>query len=207
MTALNALPDGYGEARRFSLESGWLIFWLNVAALVPMVLFGAAMLALAAWYVAIGAPLTLTFLDRRLLPPEYDLLALIALLLLVLPLHELCHGVAYRLLGADRVRYGIKLAKLVLYAAPAGETYFPRNAFSVATLAPLAVITLLGVALLLLTPLSLHLFLALAVAVNAAGAIGDLGAVALALRYPPDALVRDFGDAFAVYLRIERNLK
>ncbi|MCZ7544566.1 MAG: DUF3267 domain-containing protein [Anaerolineae bacterium] len=169
-----------------------------------MALFGAAMLALSAWYLSIGAPLALPFLDRRLLPPGFDLPALIALLvLLVLPLHELCHGLAFRLLGVGRVRYGIKLSRLVLYAAPAGEAYFRRDAFIAATLAPLAAITLLGAAGLLLSPPGLHLFWALAVALNAGGAVGDMAAVALVRRYPPSTLVRDFGTAFAVY-RIEQ---
>ena len=199
MAARTALPDGYAEIRRVSFDSGLLIFWLNVAALAPLALAFGAMLALGAGYEAAGAPLALRFLDRRLLPDGYDLPAMIALLLLVLPLHEWCHGLAFRLLGVKRARYGINLGKMLLYATPAHEAYFPRNEFLAVTLAPLVWVSLAGAAGLLLLPASVRLLLALAVAFNAAGAIGDLMATAVVLRYPPGVLVRDFGEAFSIY--------
>jgi hypothetical protein len=126
-------------------------------------------------------------------------LGIIAALLIVLPLHEWIHGQAIRWAG-HRPRYGMMLSKGALYAT-SDSALFPRGAFLVIALAPLAVITLAGMALILVLPDTLGYYVALAVAFNAGSAIGDLWMAAVVWRYPASALVRDEADSIRIYMR------
>ncbi|MBN1283857.1 MAG: DUF3267 domain-containing protein [Anaerolineae bacterium] len=202
MAVYTELPAGYEQALYYPLTSRRLMVALNVAALVPLALAGAGMLAFLQAYQAAGAPFALHFLaGARLLPEGWDIVALIALLVVTFPLHELCHGIAFKLVGVARVRYGIIPKRLVLYAEPDGPAYLYRNDFIFCALAPLIFITVGGMALAMLLPGSVWLALVLAVMFNAGGAIGDIWTVMiiLAKRFPPDALARDLGDTFVVY--------
>jgi hypothetical protein len=200
VTVHTALPSNYQEALCYPITARRRLLLLNVLALIPLAVMGAGMFALWALYEALDAPLTLAFLDQRLLLSDFDIPAMLVLLLLVLPLHELCHGLAFRLLGVRKMHYGIKPRRMILYAMPAGEAYLGRDQFILATLTPLLFVTALGVPLLLLLPFGARLLLVLVVAFNAAGAVGDLWAVGVVMRFGADALVRDLGDTFVVYI-------
>jgi hypothetical protein len=202
MTTLTSVPADYEEALYYPITSRRLMLLLNLLALIPLAGVGAVMVGYWGWYESIGAPLMLAPLDRRLLPAGFDVWVMVALLVLTLPLHELCHGLGFKLLGVRRVRYGVKLRQFVLYARPDGDAYFYRNGFILAGLMPLALITLGCVVLLPLAPPGMRLVFVLAAAFNAGGAIGDIWTVVLVLRYPPDALVQDLGDTVMVYTRV-----
>ncbi len=203
MTAFTALPEGYEQALRHTLMSRRLMLALNLAALIPMVCFGAGMFVLWAAYDAIDAPLTLPSPDIS--AETLEMVSIIAVLILVMSLHELCHGLGFKLAGVERVRYGVNLRRLVLYARPAGDAYIYRNAFILVGLLPLILITAGGAALMLVAPAGVRLALTMAVALNAGGAIGDIWTVIVILRerFPPDALAQDLGDTFVIYTRKE----
>ena len=76
---------------------------------------------------------------------------------------------------------------------------FRRNEYIAVALAPLTGITLLGMTLMLALPDALVYYAALGVAFNAGGAVGDLWAAVIVLRFPADALVRDEEDGFRVF--------
>ncbi|SFL26756.1 Putative zincin peptidase [Halogranum rubrum] len=113
--------------------------------------------------------------------------------------HELLHGVAMKRYGG-KPRYGAGVAYFVLpYAYATTDTEFTRNQFIVVALTPLVVITAVGVPLMLLLDLPV---LAVPLALNIGGAVGDLWMVRILLRYPADVDVVDdvtglrvFGDA------------
>ena len=201
MTVHTELPTGYAQALYYPITSRRLLIALNIAMLVPLFIFGTAMYAYWNWYEQNGAPLTLTFLDIRLLPSGWDPIAFLALLILTFPLHELCHGLSFKWVGVARVKYGIIPKRLVLYAKPEGTAYFYRNDFILGALAPLILITLGGIMLLAVMPPGTRMGIALAVALNAGGAIGDIWTVIIILlrRFPADALVQDLGDTFVIY--------
>lgn len=64
----------------------------------------------------------------------YLFLGLIAGMVLVIPVHEVIHGIAYKLVGARKVKYGADLRQMLFYAsAPgfvAGKSDFYVVAFS-----------------------------------------------------------------------------
>jgi hypothetical protein len=164
-----------------------LLLWLNILALVPLL----AMVILMGWWWA---------LIGRSPGGNVDVpwwIAVIAILLVVLPLHEFLHGAAITAIG-HRVRYGAKLSKGVLYAT-AENALFRRNEYLAVALAPLVGITLLAMALMLVVPQGFAYYLAIGAVLNAGGAIGDLWSVGVLLRYPASVLVRDESDGFRIY--------
>jgi len=187
---LRALPEGYQEVLHYRLTEGRRLLWLNVAALIPLAL---AVLLLDLWWTAFAGARAPAPAEPLNLPWWTSIAALI-----VLPLHELVHGGAIALLG-HRPRYGIKLEAGVLFATADGAL-FRRSEFLVIALAPLVVISLMGMALQLVVYPEIGRIIAYAVAINAGGAIGDLWTVWLVSRFPSQALVRDEEDSFRVFL-------
>jgi hypothetical protein len=129
-----------------------------------------------------------------------SILAFLVLLFGVIVPHELVHGLAMQLYGG-RPRYGVGLAYFVFpYAYATAEDRFTRNQYLVITLAPLVVLTLLG------TPVMVGLelpWLAIPLAANAGGAVGDVWMALTMLSYPSTVMVLDTRTGLSVYGRPE----
>ena len=118
-------------------------------------------------------------------------------LVLVMLIHELVHGLFYWRFAGQRPTFGIK--GLGVYVAAPAEVYFPRNQYLIVGIAPLILLTVVGLLLVTIVPVVVVPILILFVAFNAAGAAGDLLMVARLLSYPPDALMQDSGSGVVVY--------
>ncbi len=115
--------------------------------------------------------------------------------LLVLALHEGLHGLVFALLGGRPV-FGARLPFALYCGAP--NQLFTRNAYIVVGLAPLALISLAGIALIVLAP-GLAPYVQLGLIGNFSGSAGDVWAVRVLLRQPPTRLVQDTETGFEVY--------
>ncbi|ELY60656.1 hypothetical protein C493_04246 [Natronolimnohabitans innermongolicus JCM 12255] len=101
--------------------------------------------------------------------------------------HELLHGVFMARYGGEP-EYGVGVAYFVLpyaYAETEGTNY-TRNQLVVALLAPLVVITTVGVAAMVVYPSPLLL---VPLSANVAGSMGDLWMAGVLLQYPRDVRV------------------
>src|SRR5712692_3677190 len=105
--------------------------------------------------------------------------------LVILPIHEAIHGVAFAFWGG-KPYYGAKLP-LALYCG-AKDQLFRRNQYLVVGLAPLMVITLAAIIFTLLSP-ALASYIIFATVGNVSGAPGDVWVGARLLRLPGTALV------------------
>ncbi|HLH62387.1 MAG TPA: DUF3267 domain-containing protein [Ktedonobacteraceae bacterium] len=114
---------------------------------------------------------------------------------LILPIHEVVHALAFLFWGG-RPYFGTKLP-LALYCG-AKNQLFHRNQYLVIGLAPLVMLTLAGIIFTLLTPVlaSYTLFASLG---NVSGAAGDVWTVARLLRYPKSVLVEDTEAGYRVW--------
>jgi hypothetical protein len=126
-----------------------------------------------------------------------------ALLLLGVPLvfilHELAHGIAMRLFGAQP-QYGIFWKGLMFYATSPGYA-FPRNQYLVVSLAPLVSLSIVAcLGILIQAGTSTVWLWAVWAIVNGSGTIGDLWISFLVLRYPKDAYIIDERDGIRVFL-------
>jgi hypothetical protein len=114
---------------------------------------------------------------------------------LMLPLHELLHGAAFLLWGG-RPYFGAKLP-YALYCG-AKNQLFRRNQYLVVGLAPLVVITLAGILVTLISPVTAVYTLAITVG-NISGAAGDIWSVGRLLRLPKPTLVEDTETGYRVW--------
>ncbi|MDG5818313.1 DUF3267 domain-containing protein [Natronococcus sp. A-GB7] len=123
-------------------------------------------------------------------------LTFIVLIALVIVPHELCHGLAIRAFGGEP-RYGFGVAYVLFpYAFATSETRLTRDKFIVVALAPLVVLTGIGVPLMLVFEIP---WLAIALALNAAGAVGDVWMSLILLSYPASVRVIDKETGLEVY--------
>lgn len=196
MPALTSLPASYQLARTIDLrKQPALMLWLNLIGLGLLLLFGWLFFWLAT-RLRPPAGLSLSF-TLKLPSGLAAVLAIIVAFAAVLLLHEMIHGAFFWLITRSRPHFGLQAA--YAYAA-APDWYIPRNPYLVVGLAPLALITLGGVALLPWLPAALLLPWIFALAVNAAGSIGDVYIVGWLLTRPASALVNDHGDCIHIYL-------
>ncbi|GHO45093.1 DUF3267 domain-containing protein [Ktedonospora formicarum] len=107
--------------------------------------------------------------------------------ILILPLHEAIHGLAILFWGG-RPYFGAKLP-LALYCGARAQL-FSRGQYAVIALAPLVVITLLGLILIAWQP-GLAAYIQLALSGNFAGAAGDVLVYSRQSKLPQDVLLED----------------
>ncbi len=123
-------------------------------------------------------------------------LVFIVLIAAVAVAHELCHGLGIRAFGGEP-RYGFGVAYvLVPYAFATTDTRLTRNQFLVVALAPLVVLTVLGVPVMILFELP---WLAVPLALNASGAVGDLWMSLIVLSFPAGVTVLDNETGVQIY--------
>jgi hypothetical protein len=195
---IHDLPHNYREVLHFTISEPLVLFWVNVAALIPLYIAFAGISSWLVWVRSLRGALDWgnTSLDG---------VVIICAVFGVLILHEWLHGLAIAWFGY-KARYGVKFATLgflkipTAFYATTDDGLFRRNDFIVVALAPLVVITLLCMILGFILPDRWHLYLALSVALNAGGAIGDMWMTWIALHYPPSALVRDEADGIRVFV-------
>ena len=191
MRPTQTLPPGYTPCFTLDLSRNMrLVLLLNLVAILLFGVFGWLFFSLAA---AILPP------DRLASGLKATWITLLACLLaygLMLVLHELIHGAFFWLFSGRRPHFGFKGA--YAYAA-APDWYFPRRQYLVVGISPLLTLSLLGVALLPILPAVALLPWLVALAGNAAGAIGDALIVGWLLFQPDPLLIQDHGDAVTAY--------
>lgn len=107
--------------------------------------------------------------------------------IIMLPLHELLHGVTIAFLGGNP-HYGAKLP-LALYCGAKNQIFSSRYYLAIA-LAPFVVISLAGIIFTLLAP-TLSPYILFALVGNVSGAAGDLWMVQRLRALPASSLVED----------------
>lgn len=188
MPPIRELPAHYHEVLHLVVTEGKRLLWLNLLALIPLVV---SLVVVGAWWLAVAR------LRGPIAGDGPPWLLGILLLLATMPLHEAIHALAIRLVG-HRPRFGAKLDKGVLYAT-ADQALFRRDEFIAVALAPIVFISISGLTLMVVLPDAVAYWIGLAIVLNAASAIGDLWMTAVVLRYPPNALVRDEADGIRIF--------
>jgi hypothetical protein len=192
------LPAGYRPAGSIDLAA-------NVPAQVGLSLGGIVLFI--AWYAGfsrlIGVlrpavrDVSVTFGLGGIL---FGLVAALAVIALVLILHEAAHGLCFWLFTRDRPRYGFKGA--YAYAA-APDWHFPHREYAITAVAPLVLLIAGGLALVLIISLGALPILIFALSFTAAGAFGDLRILVWIALSPRGALFRDRADAVTHFVPTE----
>ena len=115
----------------------------------------------------------------------------------VLFVHELVHGLFYWLFSGRLPTFGFR--GLFPYTAASAGVYFTQKQFLAIGLAPLVLLTALGLLLVAVAPIALVPVLFFFVIFNAAGAAGDLIIAIRLMSFSPDTLMEDSQAGVAIY--------
>lgn len=188
--AYAVLPEGYRLVREIdAVEDKKFGLSLTLAALLLMAAAGAA-----AW--------ALRFRNGSfsglLMPEPTELLAFCLGSLAYLVLHELTHGLVYKLLTGGKLRFGLSWS-CAWCGVP--DIYVTRKTALAALLAPLVVYSVIFLLLLELSADWLAVAWLLMFAVHIGGCVGDLYCAWLLFRLRGDVLMRDTGPKQSFYRR------
>ena len=121
-----------------------------------------------------------------------------ALFIGTLVLHEFIHGAFISIYGG-KTSYGAGIAHFILpYFYATTKTVFPRNQFIVIAIAPLVVISLVGIGIMAAFPSIAH-WMSIPFVINASGSVGDLWMTRHVLRYPKHVMLEDRKNGIIIY--------
>ncbi len=188
------LPTNYKQHGVLDISKNrWAAIGLNVLAIFLFFIFG----GLFTWFtIYIRHDIDIRFETKGIINWLLVFAGIFLLTTFQTVLHELIHGFFFWLFTRTRPKFGFKL--MYAYAA-APDWYLPRNQHFIVGLAPLVLITLVGLLLLPVVPNFAVWPIVLMITANSAGAVGDMAMATWLLFQPQTALVRDVGDAITIY--------
>ncbi len=203
MKAITVLPPNYRQ-RAILEPSKRFIVSAVIAGTVLLIVFG----WLLVQFIETFRPVALDGmrLDDILTPtpagmaieiPLEPIRDVVIALVLVLIIHEVVHGLFYFWFSGKSPRFGLH-GPFPYAAAPEG-VYFYRNHFIIVGIAPLVLLTLVGLPLMMIVPEGLVPILLFFVAFNASGAAGDLLMTVQLLTYSSETILDDAGATVNVY--------
>jgi hypothetical protein len=125
------------------------------------------------------------------------LLLLLILTVVMIVLHEAAHGLCFAAFTHSRPVFGFR----GYYAfASAPGWYLRRNPYLITGLAPLVLITMVGLGLLAIVPVNWILSVLLFMTMNASGAVGDIIVSVWLLLQPANCYALDEAEAVTLFL-------
>ena len=187
--AVETLPDGYREIYSVDLQKNKKVALLvNLLAIVIAVVLVVTM----HFFVPISS---LFDMQNGLGSYLIRFAALIVLMIVYMVLHELTHGIAMKICGTKKIKYGFT----GLYAFAGSNDYYNKKAYIFIALAP---IVLWGVVLAIINPfvpLEWFWVVYMLQIINLSGAAGDLYVTVKFSGFPKDILIRDYGIGMTVF--------
>ena len=191
MKSYTTLPEGYREIYALDMhEDKKLAVWVNLLSLAIAAVFAVPMLFVVPWWTTFDV-------TDGMSGYWVKFAAMLGLTLLYLVLHELVHGIAMRICGTKKIRYGFK----GVYAFAASDDYYRKKPYIFIALAP---VVLWGIVLAIVTPFvpaSWFWVVYFVQLMNLSGAAGDLYVTVRFSRMPRDILIRDSGVGMVVYAK------
>jgi hypothetical protein len=192
-SSTKTLPQGYAQSGVIDLKKNKrLAIVLNIVALLVTILS----FYLLTRFAILARP------DMLNLSGSITVSALVILVVVVvtfLTIHELIHGFFFWVFTRSKPVFALRL----FYAyAGAPNWYIPVRQYAVITIAPLAIISAVGLLLIVLAPKSWILVVAFVVALNTGGAVGDLYVFIRLLGMSPNCLANDTGDVMTFYSQL-----
>ena len=184
------LPEGYVQSGEINLNKNRrLAIALNLIA-VPIAALSFFLLLIFAGFVRPSLINTTSTITVGVW------VVVLGLMVLLFTIHELIHGFFFWLFTRSRPIFAIRL----FYAyAGAPDWYIPTRQFMIVALGPLVIIGVVGMLLMLLVPESWVVLIAIMVALNSGGSIGDLLVFTRLLKLSPTSLANDTGDVMSFY--------
>ena len=189
MKAIGVLPEDYGEIYSLNLQK-------DKRAAIIVNLLALAIAAVMAVSMNFFVPVTSFFdMSGGIVRYFLRLAALIVLMALYMVLHELVHGIAMKLCGTKRVKYGFT----GLYAFAGSEDYYDKKSYIFIALAPIVLWGTVLAAVNFFVPTEWFWIVYMIQLINISGAAGDLFAAVKFSRMPKNILIQDSGVSMRVF--------
>lgn len=189
MKAIGVLPEDYGEIYSLNLQK-------DKRAAIIVNLLALAIAAVMAVSMNFFVPVTSVFdMSGGIVRYFLRLAALIVLMVLYMVLHELVHGIAMKLCGTKRVKYGFT----GLYAFAGSEDYYDKKSYIFIALAPIVLWGTVLAAVNFFVPTEWFWIVYMIQLINISGAAGDLFAAVKFSRMPKNILIQDSGVSTRVF--------
>ena len=189
MKAIGVLPEDYGEIYSLNLQK-------DKRTAIIVNLLALAIAAVMAVSMNFFVPVTSVFdMSGGIVRYFLRLAALIVLMVLYMFLHELVHGIAMKLCGTKRVKYGFT----GLYAFAGSEDYYDKKSYIFIALAPIGLWGTVLAAVNFFVPTEWFWIVYMIQLINISGAAGDLFAAVKFSRMPKDILIQDSGVSMRVF--------
>lgn len=192
MRSVNTLPEGYRELLSVDMKKDKrLAVLVNALSLVIAAILGFPVHFFAIPFSSIGWGGQTAYLIH--------VAVLFGGMFIYIILHELVHGIAMKLCGTKKVKYGFT----GLYAFAGSDDYYYKKPYIAIALAPIVVWgVILGITN-ALVPVEWFWVVYFIQLINLSGAAGDLYVTFKFAGLPKDVLVRDYGVSMTVYARGE----
>ena len=192
MKNFEILPDDYREIYSIDLQKN-----KKISVIVNGLAFViAALLAIPMHFVVpFGTMLNLSSETEDML---IKYVVLIALMIVYMVLHELVHGIAMKICGTKKVKYGFT----GLYAFAGSKDFYDKKSYIFIALAPVVFWGIILGIINLFVPVEWFWVVYLIQIINLSGAAGDLFVTFKFLRLPSDILVQDYGVGMKVFSKL-----
>jgi hypothetical protein len=180
------LPMGYKEVKVIDAKDKKTITIFNIVAIFMMIVAFVPFLVLK--------PLSISNSDL-LLP--FPLIMILGMVLYII-LHELTHGLAYKIFTKQKLTFGI-----TIFVAFCGvpHIYVSKKVALIAVLAPFVVFSTLLIPILIIIPANLiYLALVIIFSIHFSGCVGDLYVTYVLLKLKDDVLMNDTGPKQTFYI-------
>ena len=189
MKAIGVLPEDYGEIYSLNLQK-------DKRTAIIVNLLALAIAAVMAVSMNFFVPVTSVFdMSGGIVRYFLRLAALIVLMVLYMVLHELVHGIAMKLCGTKRVKYGFT----GLYSFAGSEDYYDKKSYIFIALAPIVLWGTVLAAVNFFVPTEWFWIVYMIQLINISGAAGDLFAAVKFSRMPKNILIQDSGVSMRVF--------
>ena len=189
MKAIGVLPEDYGEIYSLNLQK-------DKRTAIIVNLLALAIAAVMAVSMNFFVPMTSVFdMSGGIVRYFLRFAALIVLMVLYMVLHELVHGIAMKLCGTKRVKYGLT----GLYAFAGSEDYYDKKSYIFIALAPIVLWGTVLAAVNFFVPTEWFWIVYMIQLINISGAAGDLFAAVKFSRMPKNILIQDSGVSMRVF--------
>ena len=192
MKSVNTLPEGYRELLSVDMKKDKkLAVFVNVLSLVIAAILGLPVHFFAIPFTSLGWGGQKAYLIH--------VAVLFGSMFVYIVLHELVHGIAMKLCGTKKVKYGFT----GLYAFAGSDDYYYKRPYVAIALAPIVVWGVILGIVNALVPVEWFWVVYFIQLINLSGAAGDLYVTCKFAGLPKDVLIRDYGVSMTVYARGE----
>ena len=189
MKAVKSLPEGYREICAIDLQKNKkMALFVNLLAIVI-----AALLAIPMHYVV---PISSLFsMENGMQSYMFRFAGMFVLLILYMVLHELVHGIAMKMCGTKKVKYGFT----GMYAYATSNDFYDKKTYIFIALAPVVLWGIILTVVNMFVSLEWFWVVYFIQISNLSGAAGDLYVTVKFSRLPSDILIQDYGVGMTVF--------